>query len=69
MILVLLLAFIVLMPLVLWRDWLDAQAINNPELHTTIVRVLQIVLLLGFLWFVFTAMTPDPPTTNYTNWK
>ena len=69
MILILILAFIVLMPLALWRDWLDAQAINNPELHSTIVRIINILGALAFIWFMYQVMNPEPPTTNYTNWK
>ena len=60
MILIILIAFIVLAPLAIWRDWLDGQAISNPELHLTIVRIINILGALAFIWFMYQVMNPEP---------
>tara|TARA_R110000796_G_scaffold202160_3_gene318489 strand:+ start:255 stop:452 length:198 start_codon:yes stop_codon:yes gene_type:complete len=59
-ILVILTAFIVLVPLAIWRDWLDDQAVNNPELHLTIIRIINIIGALAFIWIMYQVINPEP---------
>ena len=60
MILIILIACIVLAPLAIWRDWLDEQATSNPELHLTIIRIINILGALVFIWFMYQVMNPEP---------
>lgn len=60
MILIVLIAAVVLLPLMIWRDWLDGQAVNNPELHSTIVRIINILGIVLFIWFMYQMMNLEP---------
>lgn len=53
MILILILAFIVLMPLALWHDWIDNFEAKNPELgHNIRYGVAYGVAILFAIWFL-----------------
>ena len=53
MILIFLLAVIVLLPLALWHDWMDAYEARNPTEGPTIRTIVAWIVAIAFgIWFI-----------------